>query len=273
MKKIVTNQQPAIRRVFPILAAALMILLSVGVRAQTPTFSPASFTAQDQVTLTIDVTGTPVAGVSQAYIWIWANPGGVGPAPNGVVNGQWGASDPSAAMTSLGGNKWSFTFTGTTLFGLAPADLHDFGFLVKSVNSSAQTSDVKPFKFDPLVFTATKLRIFPAKVDTSDVVMVNFDQSLGATVNEQRMTPVSATVTAFDETGTQAGAPVTVSVSQNAGTTIWKGFFIPNVSFKAAAGHVLYKFHYKFNGTVLDSSGNPSSVSTDEAEVVFISMK
>jgi len=255
------------------LATAFIILLSAGARAQTPSFSPASFTAQDQVTLTIDLTGTPLAGVSQAYIWIWANPGGVGPAPNGVVNGSWGTSDPSSAMTSLGGNKWSFTFTGTTMFGLAPADLHDFGFLVKSVNGSAQTQDFKPFKFDPLVFTPTKLRIFPAKVDTSDVVMVNFDQSLGATVNEQRMTPVSATVTAFDETGTQAGAPVTVSVSQNAGTTIWKGFFIPNVSFKAAAGHVLYKFHYKFNGTVLDGSGNPSSVSTDEAEVVFISMK
>lgn len=261
------------KKISIVLGTAFMLLLSEGVRAQTPSFSPASFTAQDQVTLTIDVTGTPVAGVSQAYIWIWANPGGVGPTPNGVVNGQWGASDPSAAMTSLGGNKWSFTFTGTTLFGLAPADLHDFGFLVKTVNGSAQTQDFKPFKFDPLVFTPTKLRIFPAKVDTSDVVMINFDQSLGATVNEQRMTPVSATVTAFDETGAQAGGPVTVSISHNVGTTIWKGFFIPNVSFKAAAGHVLYKFHYKFNGTVLDSSGNSSSVSTDEAEVVFISMK
>lgn len=273
MKKIPTNLQPAVPRIFPVLAATLMLLLSVGARAQTPTFSPSSFTAQDQVTLTIDVTGTPMAGVSQAYIWIWANPSGVGPAPNGVVNGQWTASDPSAKMTSQGGNKWSFTFTGTTLFGLAPADLHDFGFLLKTVDGSKQTSDFKPFKFDPLVFTPTKLRIFPAKVDTSDVVMINFDQSLGATVDEQRMTPVSATVTAFDETGAQAGGPVTVSVSQNAGTTIWKGFFIPNISFKAAAGHVLYKFHYKFNGTVLDSSGNPSSVSTDEAEVVFISMK
>ena len=251
----------------------LMMAFSIGARAQTPSFSPATFTAQDQVTVTIDVTGTPLAGAGQAYIWIWANPGGVGPAPNGLVDGQWTASDPSAKMTTAGTNKWSFTFTGTTLFGLAPADLHDFGFLIKTVDGSKQTQDFKPFKFDPLVFTPTKLRIFPAKVDTSDVVMVNFDQSLGATVDEQRMTPVSSTITAFDETGTQVGNPLTVTITQNAGTTIWRGFFIPNVSFKPGAGHVLQKFHYKFNGTVLDGSGNPSSVSTDEAEVVFISMK
>jgi len=176
-------------------------------------------------------------------------------------------------MTSVGTNKWSFTFTGTTLFGLAPADLHDFGFLLKTVDGSKQTPDFKPFKFDPLVFTPTKLRIFPAKVDTNDVVMLNFDRSLGATVDEQRMTPVSATVTAIDETGTQVGSSLTVTITQNTGTTIWKGFFIPNVSFKPATGHVLQKFHYKFNGTVLDTGGNPAQVSTDEAEVFFVSMK
>ena len=87
------------------------------------------------------------------------------------------------------------------------------------------------------------------------------------------MSPVSATVTAFDETGTQAGNPVTVNCSGNPGTTIWSGFFIPNVSFKAAEGHWLQKFHYKFNGTLLDGNGNTATVSTDEAEVFFVSMK
>lgn len=250
-----------------------MICFTIGVHAQNPSFSPASFTALDQVTLTIDVTGTPMAGLSEAYIWIWANPGGVGPAPNGIVNGKWDVPDPAGKMTLVGTNKWSFTFTGTTMFGLAPADLHDFGFLVRSKNGGSQTQDYKPFKFDPLVFTPTKLRIFPAKVDTNDVVMLNFDRSLGATVNEQRMTPVSATVSAFDETGTQIGNPLTVTITQNTGTTIWKGFFIPNVSFRPAAGHFLQKFHYKFNGTVLDTGGNPAQISTDEAEVFFISMK
>lgn len=260
------------RKIF-LLFAGVMVLFCMHAKAQNPSFSPAVFTAQDQVTLTIDVTGTPLDGVAQPYIWIWANPGGVGPAPNGIVNGAWTASDPSSKLTAAGTNKWTFTFTGTTLFGLAPADLHDFGFLIKTVDGSKQTPDFKPFKFDPLVFTPTKLRIFPGKVDTSDVVTVNFDRSLGATVNEQRMSPVSATITAFDETGTQAGNPVTVNVANTGGTTIWSGSFISNVSFTAATGHVLTKFHYKFNGTVLDTNGNPSTVSTDEAEVIYVSMK
>ena len=50
------------------------------------------------------------------------------------------------------------------------------------------------YKFVPLVFTPTELRVFPAQVDTSDVVSLNFDQSLATSTNEQRMTPDSVTV-------------------------------------------------------------------------------
>src|SRR3954464_4184670 len=176
------------------LLGTIMMLLCVAVvaQAQNPQFTPATFTAEDEVTMTIDVSGTPMAGQPEAYIWIWANPGGVGPAPNGTVNGDWTNSTPAAKLTAAGTNKWTFKFTGTTLFGLAPADLHDFGFLIKAKDGSKQTSDYKPFSFDPLVFIPTMLRIFPSKVDKDDVVTLNFDQSLGTSVNEQRMTPVSA---------------------------------------------------------------------------------
>ena len=235
-------------------------------------FSPGSFTAEDQVTITVDVTGTPMAGQSEAYIWIWANPNGVGPAPNGTVNGDWGNSSAAAKMTAAGTNKWSFTFTGTTLFGLTPGDLHDFGFLLKARDGSKQTQDYKPFSFDPLIFTPSKLRVFPSKVGRDDVVTVNFEKSLGTTLDEQRMTPLSVTITMYDETTAMVGAPLTITAKKTS-DNIWSASFIPTSSFTAGSGHKLKKFTYHFNGTVLNTSGGTQPATTSDASVDFTEMK
>ncbi|MFT3826493.1 MAG: hypothetical protein QM731_21410 [Chitinophagaceae bacterium] len=260
-----------------ILATIIVSLaLCIGVHAQNPTLSPSTFTAEDSVTITVDVTGTTMAGQTEAYIWIFAfktaDPSGA--ATDGSVNGTWTNSNPSGKMTSLGGNKWRFGFTsGTVLFGLTPADLtHGFGFLVKAKDGSKQTANYQVFFFDPLVFTPSMLRIFPAKVDKDDVITVNFDKSLGGTVDEQRMTPVSATITMFDETGAQVGNPLTVTAKKT-NATIWAASFIPSMSFTPTTGHTLNKFRYKFNGTVLNTSGAPVSVSSSESEIVFTTLK
>jgi hypothetical protein len=236
------------------------------------TFSPGTFTADDQVTLTVDVSGTPLAGQSEAYIWIWANPSGVGPAPNGSVNGDWGNSSAAAKLTAAGTNKWSFTFTGTTLFGLTPGELHDFGFLVKAKDGSKQTSDFKPFKFDPLTFTPNKLRVFPSKVGRDDVITVFFEQTLGTSLEEQRMKPVSATITMYDETNTAVGSALTVNVRKVA-DNIWAASFIPSASFTPGVGHKLTRFTYHFNGTTLSTTGSTQSAATANASVDFTEMK
>ncbi|MBN8784476.1 MAG: hypothetical protein ABS85_13365 [Sphingobacteriales bacterium SCN 48-20] len=255
--------------------------LTIGaLHAQNPTFSPSTYTAEDQVTLTVDVTGTPMAGEAEAYIWIFSNTSidrsnaalsAQYPAADGSTNTNWTNSPPEAKMTAAGTNKWSFTFIGTQIFGQSPAQLKDFGFLVKTKTGTKQTSDYKPNFFDPLVFTPTMLRVFPAKVSTSDIVTINFDRSLGGTVNEQRMTPVSATVTAYDETNAQIGTAVTLQVRVFA-TNTWAATFIPTRHFTPGAGHQLTKFRYKFNGTVLDVSGNTVNVSSAEQEVTFTRM-
>ena len=252
------------------------LAFSLSMKAQNPSFVPSTFTAEDSVTITVDVTGTPLAGQTEVYIWIFAfkttDPGGA--ATDGSVNGSWSNSNPSGKMTSLGGNKWRFGFTsGAVLFGLTPAELtHGFGFLVKTKDGSKQTSNFQVFNFDPLVFIPSMLRIFPAKVDKDDVITVNFDKSMGGTVDEQRMTPVSATVTMYDETGNQVGNPLTITVKKT-DNTIWSGSFIPSMSFTASAGHQLGKFRYKFNGTVLNASGAPVTVSSSETEIVFTALK
>jgi hypothetical protein len=236
------------------------------------TFSPPVFTAEDEVTLTVDVTGTPMAGQTEVYIWAFSNPGGGGPAKDGSSNGSWTNSNASGKMTAAGTNKWSYKFTGTVLFGLSPAELSNFGFLVKAKDGSKQTPDYKPYNFDPLVFTPAKLRVFPSKVDKDDVVTVNFDRSLGTTVEEQRMEPVSATITMFDDAGNQVGSPLTVN-ARKLDNTIWGASFIGTASFTPPAGRQLKKFKYKFNGTVKDVTGALTTVSSSEVEMEYINLK
>ncbi len=249
-----------------LLSFLLFIMAGLAVKAQNPTFSPSSFTAEDQVTLTFDVTGTGMAGATEAFIWLWGNAG------DSPLNSSWTNSPDAAKMTAAGTNKWKFTFTATVMWGLPPAALLNFRFLLKKRDGSAQTPDQGPFFFDPLVFVPTMLRIFPAKVGADDVVTVNFDKTYGITTNEQRMTPVSATVTMFDETGAQVGSPLTITTRSTA-STIWAASYIPSSNFTPGAGHKLFKFKYKFNGTVLDPSGATITVSSSETEVIFTTMQ
>jgi hypothetical protein len=248
----------------------LYLLLFIGaasaVKAQNPSFSPTSFTAEDQLTLTFDVTGTPMAGATEAYIWLWGNAG------DSPLNTSWTNSPAAAKMTAAGTNKWSFTFTGTVMWGLPPAALQNFRFLVKKKDGSAQTPDQGPFAFDPLVFVPSMLRVFPAKVGFDDVVTVNFDKAYGVTPNEQRMTPTTATITMYDDLGATVGAPLVLPVTSKT-ATIWGGSFIPSLSFTPAAGRKLTKFKYKFNGTMLDPSGATVTVTSSETEVTFTTMQ
>lgn len=248
----------------------------VRVQAQV-SFSPAVFTAIDDVTITIDVTGTPMAGEANAYIWIFSNPDAADgdaakPKKDGVVNGAWGNSSEAAKLVSAGTNKWQFTFKGTDLFGLTPAQLNSLGFLLKAKDGSKQTPDYKPYKFDPLVFTPVKMRVFPAKVGTTDVVGVNFDQSLATVADEQRMTPVSAVVTLVNASGIALETKTFPLKKESA--TIWSAYFIPTYNFSVTAAQLAGgKFRYKFSGTIKGAGGADITVNTGEEEVVFFDLK
>lgn len=239
--------------------------------AQNPSFSPSSFTAEDEVTITIDVTGTGMAGVTDAYLWIFSNPGLSGGA-DGITNGSWGNSSEAAKLTPAGTNKFTYKFTGTIMFGQTPAQLKSFGFLLKKKDGSAQTPDYKPYFFDPLIFVPSLSRVFPAKVDVDDVVSVNFDQQYAVSVNDQRMTPSTFTITMYDDFNNTVGAAVTLPLRKTE-ATIWSGSFIPNALFTPAAGRKLFKFRYRFNGTILDINGLPVTVSSADTEVTFTTMK
>lgn len=231
------------------------------------TFSPAAFTAEDEVTITLDITGTAMEGANDVYIWAFSNDG-VGGGKDASTNGQWAASSEDAKMTKTGANIFTFTFTGTTLFGQSPAELINFGFLGKSKDGSKQTPDFKPYKFDPLVFTPAQFRLFPAKLDGTDMATVYFHQSLATDVNLQRMTNIKLNLSFYDEAGDPVGSKQNIATVKES-AILFSYSFIPDHVISVPVGTKLGKFSYQFTGTVKDAGGLDVSTSGPITEVVY----
>jgi hypothetical protein len=238
--------------IFSILCLFSLVIIT---KAQTSgvVISPSSFTAEDEVTITIDVTGTGMAGATDAYLWIFSNPGLSGGA-DGVTNGNWTNSSDTAKLTPAGPNKFTYKFTGTIMFGQTPAQLKTFGFLLKKKDGSAQTPDYKPYFFDPLIYVSTVFRTFPKFISKNDVITAYLDQTLAVDVTTQRMEPSSAEIAIFNG-GTQVGTTQMVNLKSE-GNKVWSyTFFLPSL-FSLAANATVNKLTFKFKGTVKDVNGN-----------------
>lgn len=251
-----------------LLLSIIFILSAAFTFAQSnPSFSPATFTAEDEVTITLDVTGTGMAGQDDVYLWMFSNDG-VGGGKDALTNGQWGSSSESAKMTKIAPNKFTFKFTGTALFGQSPAELINFGFLGKSKDGTKQTQDFKPFKFDPLVFTPSQFRIFPAKLDATDMSTVYFHQNLATDQNLQRMFDVKVNLTFYNEANAVVDSKTAI-VATKESTNVYSYSFIPERVITIAAGTKLSKFTYQFTGSVKDANGANVPTSGPVNEIVY----
>jgi hypothetical protein len=235
------------------------------------TFNPPVFTADDQVTMRVDLTGTPVVNLPEKYIWIWCETF-AGGGNDGVVNGTWTNSSAAAKLTQVSGNIYSFTFTGTQLFNRTPGELKRFGFLVKAKDGSSQTPDFKWFNFDPLVFTEGEFRVFPSKVSQSDIVTVYLRTSLSSDVAVQRMAPQTVTISLFDLASNQVGSSVTIPV-RNEGGNLYAATFVPERLIALPAGTKLKFFRYKFNGNGFNATGGVITVTSAETQQDFLDLR
>lgn len=168
-----------------LLLAYTHVVLAQGVA----TTAPATFTANDRVVITVDVTGTPVDGISPLYIWAFI-PGGGGDA---ITNGgNFGSSTPAAQMTPAGPNKWTYTVSSSAaFFNKAPGAVTAFGFLVKNQDGTKQTSDFT-LAIKPLEYVAKRVETFPSNFSEADVVTVKYNQSK-ETVDALKFVDASAT--------------------------------------------------------------------------------
>ena len=85
---------------------------SQGKEAIQPAIQPASFDAQTEITVTYDVTGTPLENLSEAYLWVWI--------PNTTLNAKYNVNPASsdqelanhARLTkNIDGGKTTFSIT------------------------------------------------------------------------------------------------------------------------------------------------------------------
>lgn len=232
------------------------------------TFSPAVFTAEDEVTITLDVTGTPLAGQTAIYIWAFSNDG-VGGGKNALINGEWTGSSEAAKFTMISANTFQFKFIGTELFGQSPAELINLGFLAKTKDGGKQTQDYKPYKFDPLVFIPSQFRVFPAKFDYTDMATVYFHQDLASELNLQRMYNVKVNLTFYDETGKIVVGSKTGIPTVKESNILYSYSFIPERVITLSAGTKPSKFTYQFTGNVKDANGADIVVNGATIEVIY----
>ncbi|MEE1945044.1 hypothetical protein VRU48_07995 [Pedobacter sp. KR3-3] len=252
------------------LILSIIFILSATFAFAQVTLSPATFTAEDEVTITLNVSGTPLAGLNDIYIWAFSNDG-VGGGKDALTNGQWGNSADAAKMTKTGTNIFTFKFTGTTLFGQSPAELINFGFLAKTKDGTKQTQDYKPYKFDPLVFVPMQFRVFPSKMDQTDMTTVYFHQDLATDQNLQRMFDVKVNLVFYND-ATPVPAVVatrTALVTVKESNILYSYSFIPERLITLTAGTKLTKFTYQFTGSVKDANGANVPVAGPVTEVVY----
>jgi hypothetical protein len=170
-----------------LLSAACVLLCTIGAWAQkaqvTYTLTPSQVCANQPVTVTIDASGTSLAG-GDVYFYTFSTPGGAAPA-----NPGW--PQPMAAstrMTPLGGNRYSFTFTPQSYYGVC--DLTGLGFLARrdltNNNDANQSQDVN-ITLQPkgscgyvCNWQNVQVRTFPTKPTQDDIVTIYFDSSLAS---------------------------------------------------------------------------------------------
>lgn len=113
----------------------------------TPTIEPVFFKADEPITITYDVTGTQLSGLSEAWIWMWLpdlNPVFNAPSNKNPANSNVSATNPAkfTKSTADGRTTFSITLTPTTFYGKSAGEITKLGMLLKANDWPAgQTTD------------------------------------------------------------------------------------------------------------------------------------
>ena len=125
----------------------LSLLISSAQIDVEPTVSPIFFKADEPITITYDVTGTQLAGLNEAWIWMWLpnlDPDFNAPSNKNPANSNVSATNPAkfTKSTPNGRTLFSITLTPTTFFGKTASEITKLGMLLKANDwSGGQTTD------------------------------------------------------------------------------------------------------------------------------------
>jgi hypothetical protein len=234
---------------------SLVIITKAQTSGAVVTTSPSSFTAEDVVTITIDVSAVGnLVGKSPLYWWTWVPTDNNPQIPNSG-NGDWTNSNEYRRLTNVGPNKWSVTIKPTDYYGKPPSEITEIKFLVKAKDGSgdAKTNDIV-LTVDPLIYIPTVFRTFPKFVGKNEIITAYLDQPVATDVIIPRMNPATAEISVFNG-NTQVGTTQTVTL-KNEGNKLWSYTFFPPAFFNLSSSIIVDRFKIKFKGTILDVNGN-----------------
>jgi 1,4-alpha-glucan branching enzyme len=167
-----------------------------------PTISPWFYTPDTEITVTYDVTGTPLATLTDAFAWVWI-PGkntdskyNVNPASSDVTK----TNNVKFIKSASGGKTlFSLTFIPSALFTATIASETEFGILLKGNDwSNGQTTDfIAPFwdgNFQMRLIAPSQLPFFGSEggnllIEAETPVAANYNLYVdGALINTQNST-------------------------------------------------------------------------------------
>ncbi len=206
-----------LKNTFPFVFFLFYSIIGLGNEAVTPTISPSFSKPNQPITVTYDVTGTPLAALSPAYAWVWI--------PNTSINAKWNVNPASTDAVKTNNAKFNKSVVdGKTLFSLTftPASFFDadistqgsMGILLKGNDwPQGQTMDyIINFwdgSFDLRLNSPSRSQLF---VSTNDQIIVKAETSSTASfalyvnnslVNEQSgITQYSYTHIVTESSGT-----------------------------------------------------------------------
>ena len=129
---------------YTIITFTFIIFISLVTKSQIITTIPPYPTANDEITLVFDATGTPLEGYNgQLYTHTGAGIEGVGNWQ--YVVGSWGNNSNQPELTSLGNDQWELLITPSLyeFYSIDPAqDVYNLSFVFRSADSETQTSDL-----------------------------------------------------------------------------------------------------------------------------------
>lgn len=111
-----------------------------------PSIEPAFFAADEEITITYDVTGTSLQSLNDAWIWMWV-PGESIDAPSNInpANTNSSATNPAKFTRSTGSSGevyFTISLTPTEFFNTSKENIESIGMLLKGNDwSDGQTTD------------------------------------------------------------------------------------------------------------------------------------
>jgi hypothetical protein len=246
-----------------ILAAAVFSAVAMVAYSQpTYTVSPPSFTAEDEVTITVDVTKTTLKDYTgDVWMWAWISDGcptGCD-APTNVDPA--GAAQNDALMTRVAPNVYSISIVPSVFYNKPPSQIKRIGFKLKTISwgdGKQSDSDVL-ITVEPLIFTPRINRVFPTKVTKNDFVTLYLDQSVATNLDLKYSTDdFSISIKAYNGT-TEVGSLDNVNtVNESPGLHYLR--ILPTFTLEAQD---ITSIKYRF------TSKSDPDLKTDEFELVF----